>query len=60
MIKTSSELADPLELVFTPGAGKVVRLSANGTHIAARSLTKGRGKATLPRKLPPLRGKLKI
>ncbi|XP_014294082.1 uncharacterized protein [Halyomorpha halys] len=59
IIKTSSELADPLELVFTPGPGKVVRLTANGTQLAARSLTKSRGKATLPRKLPPLRECLK-
>ncbi|CAH1396364.1 unnamed protein product [Nezara viridula] len=54
-----AENKDPLELVFTPGPGKVVRLTANGTQLAARSLTKSRGKATLPRKLPPLRECLK-
>ncbi|KAF6209912.1 hypothetical protein GE061_015666 [Apolygus lucorum] len=75
IMKTSSELADGVELIFTPACGKVVRQKVTESDLQAdktattssRSLgrrkaiseRKGFGSATLPRHIKPFRECLK-
>lgn len=73
IIKTSSELADGVELILTPASGKVIRHRVTETkldlNLVGMSRSLGRRKvtsdgkvltsATLPRHTKPFRGKIK-